>query len=286
MRRTTLRPPRAGLRQDLAALRRYVWLPAATLAIAIVVALGLGALRPASGQARFRENVMVAALPPLFGPAVLPSPFDYARLATSDGVVQDTAARAGLSPDVVRPRLRAEASFNRPEIDFFVTGPNALPLARAWRASFADAAAQQTPAIQRLLVQDYARQLDQARALLVQRAAEAKAAPEDAVAQSQLKAAQDNVETASRLTQAYDVVAATMKATSLGVAPPHRPSAGVGSTAGRLGAATAAGLIAGIAGALALDWASRRRRVEPEAPTAEPPATFRRREPRVRGGTR
>ncbi|TAK57784.1 MAG: hypothetical protein EPO22_11725, partial [Dehalococcoidia bacterium] len=64
-------PRDPGLWRDLAALRRYAWLPAATIVIALVAALVIGQLRPASDEARFRENVIVDALPPLFGPAVL-----------------------------------------------------------------------------------------------------------------------------------------------------------------------------------------------------------------------
>ena len=249
----------AGLAPDLAALRRYFWLPLASLAVAVAAALIIGVVSSGSGEARFRVNVVVDALPPLFGPAVVPGPFDYARLATGDAVVQDVAQRSGVAVGQLKPRLTAEARFNKPEIDFKVTGANALAVARAWQSAFADAAAQQTPAIERVLVQPYSRQLDQASAQLQQAAVAAKASPDDPVAQQQLKAAEENYETASRLAQSYEVVATTMKAQAFTVVPPHTQSAGVGSTAGRLGAAVAIGLLAGVIGALLLDYAIRRR---------------------------
>lgn len=249
----------AGLAPDLAALRRYFWLPVASLAIAVAAALVIGAASSGSGEARFRVNVVVDALPPLFGPAVVPGPFDYARLATGDAVVQDVARQSGVAADQLKLRLAAEARFNTPEIDFKVTGANALAVARAWQRAFADAAAQQTPAIERELVQPYARQLDQASAQLQQHASAAKASPDDPVAQQQLKAAEENYETASKLAQSYEVVAATMKAQAFTVVAPHTRSAGAGSATGRLGAAVAIGLLAGVIGALLLDYAMRRR---------------------------
>lgn len=252
-------PRTPGLFPDLAALRRFFWLPFVALAIAIGAALVIGAVTSPSDEARFRANVVVDALPPLFGPAVLPGPFDYARMATSDAVLQNVAQRSGLTLEQLKPRLTATASFNRPEIDFTVTGANALAIARTWQRVFSDAAAQQTPELERQLVVPYARQLEQARTALQQRAGAAKSAPDDAVAQQQLKAAEENYATASKLAQSYEVVAATMKARAFTVVAPHVQSAGVGSTSGRLGAAIAIGLLVGVIGALALDYASRRR---------------------------
>jgi hypothetical protein len=254
--------PDAGLWRDVATLRRYAWLPVATIVIALVAALIIGQLRPASDEARFRENVIVDALPPLFGPPVLPSPFDYARLATSDAVVQRVADEQGLTLDQLRPRLKAEARFNRPEIDFTVTGSRALAIANTWREAFVDAASQQSGELERQLVQPYQRQLDEARGMLEQRAAEAKGSPDDPVAKQQLAAAEENYATASKLSQSYEVIARTMKATSFGVVAPHQQSAGVGSTAGRVGAALAIGLLAGVIGALALSAVSRRGSLE------------------------
>src|SRR6185295_14915152 len=94
---------------------------------------------------------------------------------------------------------------------------------------------------------------------LQQVAADAQANPNDALTQQQFKAAQENYETASKLSQSYEVIARTMKATPVAVVAPHERSAGVGSTAGRLGAAIAIGLLAGVMGALALDFLAQRR---------------------------
>jgi hypothetical protein len=251
--------PTAGLAPDLAALRRYFWLPLIALAVAVAAALVIGVVASPSDEARFRANVVVDALPPLFGPAVLPGPFDYARLATSDAVVQSVAQQANVRTEQLKPRLTAEASFNRPEIDFKVTGANALAITRAWQAAFADAAARQTPDLERVLVQPYTRQLDEASAQLQRVAPAAQVSPGDPVAQQKLKAAEENYETASKLAQSYEVVATTMKAQVFTVVGPHVQSAGVGSTRGRLGAAVAVGLLAGVIGAVLLDYAMRRR---------------------------
>src|SRR5437870_13704916 len=66
-----------GLAADLSAIRRYIWLPVLAVVVAVGAALVAGALTPSSSEARFRMNVLVDALPPLFGPPALPSPFDY-----------------------------------------------------------------------------------------------------------------------------------------------------------------------------------------------------------------
>ncbi len=248
-----------GVSRDWGAIRRYLWLPVAAVAVAVAVALITGALWPTSGDARFRSTVLVDALPPLFGPAVLPSPFDYAKLATSDPVLRGVAQRTGVTTAQLRPRLSAQAQFNRAEIEFRVTGAGALGIARAWQQAFADAAAQQTPALERLLAAPYARQLDEARAQLEQQARAAAASPGDPAAQQQLKAAEANYETASQLSQSYEVVARTMTAQAVFPIPAREERTGLGSTPGRLGAAVAVGLLAGVLGALALDVAARRR---------------------------
>ena len=252
-------PPNAGLAPDIAALRRYFWLPIGALVLAVGAALVIGVVASPSNEARFRANVVVDALPPLFGPPVLPGPFDYARLATSDAVVQSVAQQTNVPVEQLKTRMTATASFNRPEIDFKVTGANALAITRTWQAAFADAAARQTPDLERLLVQPYARQLDEASAVLQRVAPAAQNSPGDPVAQQKLKAAEENYETASKLAQSYDVVATTMKAQAFTVVGPHVQSAGVGSTRGRLGVAAAIGLLAGIIGAVLLDVAMRRR---------------------------
>ena len=167
--------------------------------------------------------------------------------------------QSGVTPEQLKPRLTAEARFNKPEIDFKVTGANALAIARMWQRGFNDAAAQQTPEIERQLVLPYARQLEQASRQIDRSAEAARVSPDDRVAQQQLKAAEENYETAAKLAQSYEVVATTMKAQAFTVVAPHVESAGVGSTRGRFGAAIAIGLLVGVIGALALDYASRRR---------------------------
>ncbi len=255
----TTASPGSGLSLDLRALRRFAWFPFASLAGAVGFALIFGALTSTAGTASFRVNVVVNALPPLFGPAVAPGPFDYARLATSDDVVRSVAQANGVASEQLAPRLTAEARFNRPELDLRVTGANALALARAWQRAFSDAVSSQTAEIERQLVQPYTLQLEQARVLLARHAAIATTSADDRVAQQELKAAEENYETASKLAQSYEVVAATMKAQAFTVVGPHVESAGAGSPAGRLGAALAIGLLVGVAGALLLDYASRRR---------------------------
>jgi len=264
-------PPAAGLTRDLDALRRYLWLPIASLAIAIVAALLIGAVRPGGEEARFRMNVMVEATPPLFGPAVLPSPLDYVRLATDDPVIDDVAESTGVSAESLRPRLRAELRPQSPEIEFRVTGAHALTVAREWHDAFDAAVAERSPDLQRELTQPYARQLDEARAQLYRAAAASGTRPDDPVAQQQLAAALANYETAEKLSQSYEVVARTMTATAFSVVAPHERGAGTGSTAGRLAAAVAIGLIAGVAGALMLDYVVRLRRAPavPSAPARE-----------------
>jgi hypothetical protein len=260
-------------------------LPVGSIAIGVAVALAIGAFASTSDEARFRANVVVDALPPLFGPAVLPGPFDYARVATSDAVVQDVASASGVPADQLRPRLSAVARFNSPEIDFKVEGANALAVARAWQQAFGAAAADQTGAIERELVQPYAAQLEEARRQLDERAAGAAAAPGDPVAQHQLTAAEENYVTASRLAQSYEVVATTMKAQAFTVVGPHVESAGVGSPAGRIGAAVAMGLLVGVIGALALDFVSRSR-TDPASYDHAPAELRRESERRTRSSSR
>jgi hypothetical protein len=274
VRNTTASPRQSGILSDLAALRRWFWLPLATLAIAVIAALALGALASTKDEARFRATVFVDALPPLFGPAIVPGPVEYARLATSDEVLASVARDTGLTPDALRPRLDAQPRFTRPEIDFKVTGVNALNIARAWQANLNDAAIRQTPAIERQLAEPYQRQLTEAQTRLQALSAAAQAAPGDAAAQQRLKAAEENYETAAKLSQSYDVVASTMNVQLIPSVTPRIESAGVGSTRGRLAAAVAIGLLAGVIGALALDLIARRR--TSAHPIDEAPAEMRR----------
>src|SRR5438105_10812983 len=80
-----------GLAADLSAIRRYVWLPIVAVIVAVGAALVAGVVTPSSSEARFRMNVVIDALPPLFGPPALPSPFDYPRLATRDDLAPGVA---------------------------------------------------------------------------------------------------------------------------------------------------------------------------------------------------
>ena len=248
-----------GLWRDMAALRRYFWLPLAAVAVAVVAALGLGSLVSDSGEARFRVNVVVDALPPLFGPAVLPGPFDYAAVATSDAVVADVATRTGATAEALRPRLKAEPRVNSPEISFSVTGDKAIDVARAWEAAFRDAAGQATPGIEERLVEPYRVQQAQARAQLEAAEAAAAGSPADAVRQQDRVAAGENYKTATMLVQSYETVTATMKAEAFTVKAPREYGGGLGSTPARVGAGAAIGLLAGIIGAVLLDMILRRR---------------------------
>ena len=265
--RTNPRAPRSpGLSADLDAIRRFAWLPVVTIIVAAGVALVIGAATSSPSESRFGVNVLVDALPPLFGPTTVPSPFDYAKLATSDEVVQGVAGQAGVSADQLKPRLHADAQATRPEIDFHVNGDNARGIAHAWLESFGAAVRSQSGALERSITQNYRVQLDTARAGLERDAAAAKAAPDDAVAQQEFAAAQENYVTAARLTQSYDIVATTMKADPVVVTAPYTPSRGTGSAAGRLGAALAIGLLAGIIGAVVLSYISQLRAPVREAP--------------------
>ncbi|MBI5289564.1 MAG: hypothetical protein HY873_11395, partial [Chloroflexi bacterium] len=224
---------------DLAAIRRYFWLPLAAVIIAVGAALALGAFVGDTDEARFRVNVVVDALPPLFGPPVLPGPFDYAAVGTSDAVVADVAAKTGTTSEALRPRLKAEPRVNSPEINLTVTGKGALSVARAWEASLREATIRETPAIEQRLVEPYRAQQEQARAQLQASAASASANPDDAVLEQGLAAAEENYKTASMLVQSYDTVTATMKAQAFTVKAPHEYGGGPGSMPARLGAAAA-----------------------------------------------
>jgi len=249
----------AALWRDLAAIRRYFWLPLVAVAVAVGAALALGAVVSDTNEARFRVNVVVDALPPLFGPPVLPGPFDYAAVATSDALVADVAAKTGTTPEDLRPRLAAEPRVNSPEINLTVTGKDALAVARAWEASFREATPRETPGLEQGLVEPYRAQLEQARAQLQTAAAAAAADPGDAVLEQGLAAAEENYKTASMLVQSYDTVTATMKAQAFTVKAPHEYRGGLGSMPARVSAAAAIGLLAGVVGALVLDMILRRR---------------------------
>ena len=170
MRNTVRATNSPGLAADLSAIRRYIWLPVLAVIVAVGAALVAGVLTPSSSEARFRMNVVVDALPPLFGPPALPSPFDYARLATSDDVVRNAANQSGVAFEQLKPRLSAQASVQRADIDFRVTGTGARGVAHAWQEAFQSAAAAQTPALERAMTQQYTRQLEEARSPLERQA--------------------------------------------------------------------------------------------------------------------
>src|SRR4051794_6745093 len=137
-------------------------------------------------------NVVLDALPPLFGPPALPSPFDYARLATSDDVVRDTANQSGAPFEQLKPRLSAQASIQRADIDFRVTGAGSRGVAHAWLEAVERAVTNQSAAMERTATQNYRVQIDTARSELERNSAAARAAPDDPVAQQALAASQEN----------------------------------------------------------------------------------------------
>jgi len=255
----------AGLAADLSAIRRYVWLPVLAVIVAVGAALVVGVLTPSSSEVRFRMNVVVDALPPLFGPTALPSPFDYSRLATSDDVVREVANKSGVPFEQLKPRLSAQASVQRADIDFRAKDAGARGIAHTWLEAFEVAAADQSAALERSVTQNYRVQLETARSELERDSAAVQAAPNDLVAQQALAASQENYVTAAKLAQSYEIVANTMKADAITTIAPYTPSRGTGSTAGRLAAAVAVGLLAGIIGALLLNYVSTMRMARREA---------------------
>jgi hypothetical protein len=244
---------------DLRSLFRRAWLIAVAISLAIVFVLAAARIFDQEPEARFRVNVVVEALPPLFGPPVVPGPFDYATLATSEAVIAETARRTATTADDLRPRLRAEPRVNSPELDLTVSGPNALAVARAWQQVLSEAAIRETPAMERELVATYDDQLAQARAKLESAAAAAAAAPESPIVGVELAAAEENYETAARLVQSYEVVAETMTARAFTVRAPHSYGGGLASRPAQIAAGAAIGLTAGVVAALALEYGSRRR---------------------------
>lgn len=242
-----------GIGRDFAAMRPLLWIPAVTTLVAVVVAIiAAGAFVSDSGDARFRSTIVVDALPPLFGPPLLPGPIEYASLATSDSVVAAVAVETGREQSEVAGRMSAVPRINTPQIDFRVTGPDALLIAEAWERAFTDAAGPATAGIQRDLMEPYVDQLEQARLQLVRAELEAEAG--DAAAQQREAAARENYETASRLVQSYEVVAETMTAAAITSKAPHAYDGGLGSPTARIGAAAAIGLVSGLLAAAAVAW--------------------------------
>jgi hypothetical protein len=222
---------------------------------------------------------VVNALPPLFGPAVLPGPFDYAAIATGDAVAEQVAAEHDLTPDALRPRLSANVRANTTEIDFIVTGDDALSIARTWNRVFGEEAANRTGALQTELTQPYADQRDQAAVRLEEAYALAAANPQDALAQAGLAAAQDNYETAARLMDSYDIVRQTMTAQAFTLKTPHEYGDVAGPLPARLAAGALAGFVVGVLLIAMLDVLDRRR--ARDAALDETPSALRRVEERT-----
>jgi hypothetical protein len=263
--------------RDLGTLRRYIWVPLATVAVGVAAALLLGAYAEGEQEARFRSNVVVNALPPLFGPPVLPGPFDYAAVATSDATIEKVASQHSLSPEELSPRLTAEPRVNSPEIDFRVTGDDALAIADTWNAVFQSEVVTETPRILEALTEPYRLQRDEAEALFLA-AAEAEATnPGDPLNQARLAATQENYETAVRLVQSYDVVQRSIAAQAFAVKAPHEFGGGLGSPTARIAAGALLGLVLGMLLALMLDAIDRRR----SAAIDEAPPSLRRVEQRT-----
>jgi capsular polysaccharide biosynthesis protein len=260
----------SGLRRDLGVLRRLWWIPVLTVFVGIAAGLAAGWIANGDEQARFRANVVVNALPPLFGPPVLPGPFDYAAIATSDEVIERVAAEHGMPADDLRPRLAAEVRPNTSEIDFTVTGESSLAIATTWNRVFGEEASAQTPAIQARLTAPYILQQQEAAARLDAASAQAAANPDDPVARSALAAAEENFETASRLVQSYDIVRQTMTAQSFTVRAPHEFGAALGPPAARVAAGAVAGLVIGVLLVLTLDLLERRRASSEEVESSPP----------------
>ena len=259
---------------DLNALRRFFWLPILTVVLGVLVALALGAFSNQTTEARFRANVIVDALPPLFGPPVLPGPFDYAALAMGDAVIDDVSSTTGVPAETLQARLKAEPRVNSPEITFTVTGANAMTLARAWEASFASAVVAETAGIQQRLIESYRAQLAQAATQLEAADAAARTNTSDPLRAQELVAAEENYETAARLVQSYDIVTATMKAKSFTASSPHLYGGGLGSGPSRVAAGALIGLIAGVLGAIGLASAQAGRGAHDRDPA--PPSPLRR----------
>jgi hypothetical protein len=249
----------AGWWRDFAALRRYLWIPAITIAAGVAAAVLLGPLVSGDQEARFRTNVVVNALPPLFGPPVLPGPFDFAAVALNDNTVERVAAQHGLESQQLRPRLAAEPRVNSPEINFSVDGDDALAIAETWNRVFSEEVATRSPTILETLTEPYRHQRDEAEAQFLAAATAVAANPADPINQAQFAATQENYETALRLVQSYNVVNNTMTIQSFTVREPNEYGDGLGSMAGRIAAGAIIGLVLGVLLALLLDVMDRRK---------------------------
>lgn len=255
-----------GLVRDLKALRRHLWFPILAVVVALGVAGGIGLTSSPSDEAAFRSRVSFSALPPLFGPPTLPTSADLARFATGPEVLERAAQLAAeqgveVAPDALAGRLAAEGRADQGRIEFTVRDPDgdrALAIARAWQAAFEETVQKRAPDLEGQATADYETQLSVAAAVLAEKQQAAVREPADPAAQAELDAAEENYVIASRLEQAYEVVARTLKVDVVVERGPHLKGGGSLDWAGRLGAAAAFGLVVGVLGALALEALARR----------------------------
>jgi hypothetical protein len=265
-----------GLGRDLLALRRHLWFPVAALVLALAVAAGVGLASSPNDEAAFRVRVGLSALPPLFGPPILPSTEDLARLATSPEVLEQasvTLADEGIqvSPEELADRVTASVGGGEGAIGFTVrdgSGERVLAMARAWESAFAAMAQEQAPELERRAAADYQTQLNLAASLLEEKRQAAAGQGPDSPAQRELEAAQENYQVASRLQQSYEVVARMLRVDLMSERAPYLRGGAALDWAGRMGAAVAFGVVVGVLGALGLEALARRRLpdVAPRAP--------------------
>ena len=273
-----------GLGRDLLALRRHLWFPVTALILALAVAAGVGLAFSPSEEAAFRIRVGLSALPPIFGPPILPSTEDVARLGTSSEALErasGTLAAEGIevSPEELAGRVSASVGGGEGVISFTVkdgNGERALATARAWESAFAAVAQEQAPELERRAAAGYQTQLDLAASLLEEKRQAAAAEGPDSPAQQELGAAQENYQVASRLQQSYELVARMLRVDVVTERTPYLKGGAALDWAGRMGAAAAFGVVVGVLGALGLEVLARRRllAIAPPAPAeAERPSS-------------
>lgn len=265
-----------GLGRDLLALRRHLWFPVAALVLALAVAAGVGLAFSPSDEAAFRVRVRLSVLSPLFGPPILPSTEDLARLAVSPEVLERASgalAAEGIQVSAEEMAGRVSASVGGGEGVIGLTvkdgnGERALATARAWESSFAAVAQEQAPELERRAAADYQAQLDVAASLLEEKRQAAAGQGPDSPAQQELEAARENYQVASRLQQSYEVVARMLRVDLITERAPYLKGGAALDWAGRMGAAVAFGVVVGVLGALGLEVLARRRLrdVAPPAP--------------------
>jgi len=265
-----------GLGRDLLALRRHLWFPVAALVLALAVAVGVGLAFSPSDEASFRVRVGLSAPPPLFGPPILPSTEDLARLAVSPEVLErasGTLAAEGIrvSAEEMAGRVSASAGGGEGVISFTVkdgNGERALATARAWESAFVAVAQEEAPELERRAAAGYQAQLDVAASLLEEKRQAAAGEGPDSPAQQELEAAQENYQVASRLQQSYELVARMLRVDVITERVPYLKGGAALDWAGRMGAAVAFGVVVGVLGALGLEVLARRRLrdVAPPAP--------------------